>query len=92
VNSPLPLFAHVLTNSRFEAANVKLQEMGDFRIYLNRLRAQADACETIRDRATDQEKRSLFDRLARHHRELVRHVEGELARNGPSIVGPGGDS
>ncbi len=53
--------------------------MEDMHAHLEKLRAQAAECELIRDLATEPQKRELFDRLARHHRELAKHVENEIA-------------
>lgn len=49
--------------------------MKDMQAHLEKLRAQAAECELISDLATDPIKRDLFDRLARHHRELAKQIE-----------------
>ncbi len=53
--------------------------MKDMHAHLEKLRTQAAECELICGLATDPQKRELFDRLARHHRELAKHVENEIA-------------
>ena len=49
--------------------------MKDMEAHREKLLIQAAECELIRDLATDTQKRELFDRLARHHRELARQIE-----------------
>ncbi len=53
--------------------------MKDMQTCLERLLAQSAECELIRDLATNPQKRELFDRLARHHRELARQIELAIA-------------
>jgi CHASE2 domain-containing sensor protein len=53
--------------------------MKDMRAHLEKLRAQAAECEVIRDLATDEAKRELFERLAKHHKVLADHVEQAMA-------------
>jgi hypothetical protein len=53
--------------------------MKDMRAHLEKLRAQAAQCESIRDLATDETKRELFERLAQHHKVLAAHVEQAIA-------------
>ena len=58
--------------------------MKDMQAHLDKLQAQVAECELIRDLTTDRDKRELFDRLARHHRELARQIEIAIAsRNAP---------
>ena len=52
--------------------------MKDMKQHLDKMLEQAAECELIRDLATDPEKRELFDRLARHHRELARQIESAI--------------
>ncbi len=56
--------------------------MKDMREHLEKMLAQAAECELIRDLATDKHKRELFDRLARHHRELARQIERAIISRG----------
>jgi hypothetical protein len=49
--------------------------MKDMRAHLEKLRAQTAECETIRDLATDLEKRELFARLALHFKTLAGKIE-----------------
>jgi len=49
--------------------------MEDMRKHLEKMLVQAAECDLIRDLASDPKKRELFDRLARHHRELARQIE-----------------
>lgn len=53
--------------------------MKDMQACLERLLAQSAECELIRDLATNPQKRELFDRLARHHRELATQIELAIA-------------
>jgi len=53
--------------------------MKDMQAHLEKLRTQIAECELIRDLATDKGKRELFDTLARHHRELAKHLELAIA-------------
>jgi RNA polymerase-binding transcription factor DksA len=53
--------------------------MKDMKEHLEKMLAQTAECELIRDLATDPQKRELFDRLARHHRELARQIELAIA-------------
>jgi len=57
--------------------------------HLEKLRVQVAECELIRNLATNKEKRELFDRLARHHRELARQIEAaiESLSAPPTFVG-----
>jgi hypothetical protein len=59
--------------------------MIEMQAHLDKSCAQAAECELIRDLATDPQKRELFDRLARHHRELAKHIESEIARCAKSL-------
>jgi hypothetical protein len=47
----------------------------DYQASLEKLRKDAAECALIRDLATDQTKRDMFDRLARHLNELAKEVE-----------------
>ena len=55
--------------------------MKDMQAHLEKLRAQAAECELVRDLATDETKRELFDRLARHHKVLADHIEQAIAES-----------
>lgn len=55
--------------------------MRDMQAQLEKLRAQVADCETIRDSATDPEKRDLFDRLAKHHQVLLAEIERAMAES-----------
>jgi hypothetical protein len=49
--------------------------MTDYRAHLEKLRKDAAECALVRDLATDQAKRELFDRLSRHLDRLADEVE-----------------
>jgi hypothetical protein len=49
--------------------------MKDMREQLERLRTQVAECELISQLATDQNKKELFARLARHHEALAAEIE-----------------
>ena len=49
--------------------------MRDMQTHLEKLRTQVAECELIRDLATDQAKRELFNRLAEHFRVLITELE-----------------
>jgi hypothetical protein len=49
--------------------------MRDIQSQLQKLRARAAECANVRDRATDAEKRALFDKLAAHFEVLAQEVE-----------------
>lgn len=49
--------------------------MKDYQAHLEKLRTDAAECALIRDLATDNAKRELFDRLANHLTVLAEHVE-----------------
>jgi hypothetical protein len=49
--------------------------MKDHRTSLETLRKNAADCALIRDRATDQRKRELYDRLSQHLSRLADEVE-----------------
>jgi hypothetical protein len=57
--------------------------MKDYRAHLEKLRADAAECRLICDRATDQEKRELFDRLAVHLAALANQVEEVMPPSKP---------
>jgi hypothetical protein len=52
--------------------------MQDYLAQVEKLRKDATDCARIRDLATDQEKRELFDRLASHLTLLADQVEEAL--------------
>jgi len=52
--------------------------MKDYLAQVEKLRKDAAECGLVRDRATDQEKRDLFDRLAGHLTILADQVEEAL--------------
>jgi hypothetical protein len=47
----------------------------DYQASLEKIRTDAAECALIRDLATDQAKRDMFDRLAQHLDELANDVE-----------------
>ena len=47
--------------------------------HVQKLRADAAECASIRDLATDPEKRALFRRLAEHLNTLAREIEVAMA-------------
>jgi hypothetical protein len=53
--------------------------MKDMKTHLERLRVQMAECELIRDLATDEQKRELFDKLAQHFRALAAELERAIA-------------
>jgi len=61
----------------------------DMQAHLEKLRSQIVECELIRDLATNKEKRALFDRIARHHRELAAQIEFAIRRGMHPTRSPG---
>ncbi len=53
--------------------------MRDMQVQLDKLRAQLAECEAIRNTATDDEKRRVFDILVRHLKLLTEIVEHAVA-------------
>ena len=53
--------------------------MKDMKTHLERLRVQMAECELIRDLATDNQKRELFDKLAQHFKALAAELERAIA-------------
>jgi hypothetical protein len=53
--------------------------MKDMKTHLERLRVQMTECELIRDLATDNEKRELFNKLAQHFETLAAELERAIA-------------
>jgi hypothetical protein len=49
--------------------------MKDYQAHLEKLRKDAAECALVRDLATDEAKREIFDRLARHLDQLADEVE-----------------
>ena len=49
--------------------------MKDYQAHLEKLRKDAAECALVRDLATDEAKRDMFDRLARHLDQLADEVE-----------------
>lgn len=49
--------------------------MKDYLTHLEKLRRDAANCALVRDLATDNAKREMFDRLARHLNQLADEVE-----------------
>jgi hypothetical protein len=49
--------------------------MKDFQAQIEKLRKDAAECASIRDLATDKDKREMFDRLANHLTVLADQVE-----------------
>ena len=52
--------------------------MKDYLAQVEKLRKDAAECAVVRDQATDQDKRELFDRLAGHLTLLADQVEEAL--------------
>ena len=52
--------------------------MKDYLAQVEKLRKDAAECAVVRDQATDQDKRELFDRLASHLTLLADQVEEAL--------------
>jgi hypothetical protein len=50
--------------------------------HLEKLRGVAAECEMIKDSATDEAKRELFNRLARHYKVLAGEVERAIRSMG----------
>jgi hypothetical protein len=55
--------------------------MKDYQTHLEKLREDAAECALVRDRATDQAKREMFDRLSKHLDQLADEIE--RAMNAP---------
>ena len=49
--------------------------MKDYQAHVEKLRKDAAECALVRDLATDEAKREMFDRLARHLDQLANEVE-----------------
>jgi hypothetical protein len=56
--------------------------MKDYQASLEKLRREATEAALIRDLATDQVKRDMFDRLHRHINRLADEVEQAMTRAG----------
>jgi hypothetical protein len=56
--------------------------MKDHLAYLEKLRRDAAHCASVRDLATDQKKRDLFDRLHHHFAVLADEVERAMLSRG----------
>jgi SepF-like predicted cell division protein (DUF552 family) len=54
--------------------------MKDFQASLETLRKEATEAALIRDLATNQKKREMFDRLAQHLKQLADEVEQAMAK------------
>jgi hypothetical protein len=61
--------------------------MKDYQASLEKLRTDAAEAALIRDLATDQTKRDMFDRLHRHLNRLADEVEQVIAA-GKALAGP----
>ncbi|MBT1517510.1 hypothetical protein KIP88_45315 [Bradyrhizobium sp. SRL28] len=48
--------------------------MKDYQAHLEKLRKDAAECALVRDLATDQAKREMFDRLAKHLDQLADEI------------------
>jgi hypothetical protein len=59
--------------------------MKDYRASLEKLRTGAAEAALIRDLATDQTKRDMFDRLHRHLNRLADEVEQAMAEPPDSV-------
>jgi hypothetical protein len=58
--------------------------MKDYLAQVEKLRKDAAECAPIRDLATDQAKREMFDRLASHLTVLADQVEQAIIRRKPA--------
>ena len=58
--------------------------MHDFQFRLEKLRSDAAECRLIRDLATEQAKREMFDRLAVHLTTLADQVEQAMRSSIPT--------
>jgi hypothetical protein len=58
--------------------------MKDYLAQVEKLRKDAAECALIRDLATDQAKREMFDRLASHLTVLADQVEQAIIRRKPA--------
>jgi hypothetical protein len=56
--------------------------MKDYQAHLEKLRKDAAECARIRDLATDDAKREMFDRLASHLTVLADQVEQAMIESG----------
>jgi hypothetical protein len=52
--------------------------MKDYLTSIEKLRKDATECALIRDLATDEEKRKIYDRLSRHFLQLADEVQRTL--------------
>ena len=57
--------------------------MKDYYRHLEKLRADAAECQLIRDLATDEKKREVFDRLAAHLAVLADQLEQAMLEQKP---------
>jgi hypothetical protein len=55
--------------------------MKDMKAHLEKLRLEAEECELISKLATDATKKSLFAKLAVHHRTLADEVERTIKQS-----------
>jgi len=58
--------------------------MKDMQVHLDKLRAETAECEAISRRATDDEKRELFARLAEHYKVLTAEIERAIGEKRPA--------
>ncbi|WFU36487.1 hypothetical protein QA635_19545 [Bradyrhizobium brasilense] len=58
--------------------------MKDMKAHLEKLRLEAEECELISKLATNATKKSLFAKLAAHHRTLADEVERTMNAPGSS--------
>ena len=54
--------------------------MKDYRAHLEKLRKDAAECALVRDLATDQAKREMFDRLSKHLNLLADEIERAMPK------------
>jgi hypothetical protein len=60
--------------------------MQDYRANIEKLRKDAEDAATIRDAATDNHKRDIFDRLHQHFNRLADEVEQMMRTNTPDAA------
>ena len=56
--------------------------MKDFQATIDKLLSEASECDLVATRATDVQKRALFERLARDFREMAVDIEKIIAIRG----------
>ncbi|MGY3527729.1 hypothetical protein ACVILK_000478 [Bradyrhizobium embrapense] len=62
--------------------------MRDMQAHLEKLRVEAEECELISKLATDATKKTLFAKLAAHHRALADEVERAMKEPNRNLMAP----